>query len=84
LHQVYICWEVMSCLVILVILSFKEETNSMTSLRLKVRTVGLEWWGHKKKLNRWWHNNTWILDTSAYNSSRGKVEKDTKEWSYNF
>ena len=32
----------MSCLVILVILSFKEETNSMTSLRLKVRTVGLE------------------------------------------
>jgi hypothetical protein len=50
LHQVYICWEVMSCLVILVILSFKEETNSMTSLRLRVRTVGLKWWGQTKKL----------------------------------
>jgi len=84
LHQVYICWEVMLCLVILVILSFKEETNSMTSLRLRVRTVGLEWWGQTKKLNRRWHSNTWILETSAHNSSRGKVEKRYGKWSYNF
>jgi hypothetical protein len=31
--------------------------------------------GTNKKTNRRWHNNTWILETSAHNSSRGKVEK---------